>query len=76
VLSFEVTESGKAIQIHIDSDGLAILQKALNDLKTSGHVHLRSRPNGGGELNHVNPWGKPTVEEVIITTGGDDPISP
>jgi hypothetical protein len=75
MLSFEITESGRVIQIHIDRDGLSVLQKALNNLMASGHVHLRSAPNGGRELNELTPWGTPAVQEVIITTGGDNPVS-
>ena len=76
MLSFEITESGKTIQIHIDSNGLSILQRALDNLKKHGHIHLRSPPSGGSELNDVTPWGNPAVQEVIITDGGDDPVSP
>ena len=75
VLSFEIAESGTAIQIFVDQDGLAILQEALDNLKSSGHVHLRSRDSGGKELNDTNPWGKPTIGEVVISTGGDDPVA-
>ena len=72
MLSFEITESGKTIQIHVDRDGLSILKRALDDLEARGHIHLRSPPSGGSELNDVTPWGAPAVQEVIITTGGDD----
>jgi hypothetical protein len=70
MLSFEVTNSGRTIQITIDREGLVILQQKLTDLKTTGHVHLR----GGRELNNVTPSGKEAIGEVIISTGGDDPV--
>lgn len=75
MLSFEIMKSGKTIQIHIDREGLSVLTRALNDLKAFGHIHLRSPPSGGRDLNEVTPWGTPAVQEVIITTGGDDPVS-
>jgi hypothetical protein len=74
MLCFEITDSGKTIQIHIDRDGLSILQRALDGLKTYSHIHLRSPPNGGKELNDITPWGMAAVHEVIITNGGDDPV--
>jgi hypothetical protein len=68
MLSFEVIESGKAIQIFADDEGLSILRKALEQVTTSGHLHLRSIANGGKELDEVNPWRKAAIGEVIITT--------
>lgn len=71
MLSFEVTNSGRTIQIMIDREGLAILYRNLEALKTSGHVHLRCPT----ELNDVTPSGHEAIGEVIITTGGDDPVA-
>jgi hypothetical protein len=68
MLSFEVIEAGKAIQIFADDEGLSLLQKALERVTSAGHLHLRSSANGGKELNDMNPWGKPAIGEVIITT--------
>jgi hypothetical protein len=68
MLSFEMTESGKAIQIFADDEGLSLLQKALERVTSAGHLHLRSSANGGKGLSDVNPWGKPSIGEVIITT--------
>jgi hypothetical protein len=68
MLSFEVAESGKAIQIYADREGLAVLQSALERVVNLGHVHLRSKANGGKELNDPNPWGNAAIGEVIIST--------
>jgi hypothetical protein len=68
MLSFEVIEAGKAIQIFADDEGLSLLQRALEQVTSSGHLHLRSIANGGKELNDANPWGQAAVGEVIITT--------
>ena len=67
MLSFEVTKSGKAIQIFADDEGLFLLRKAREQVTSSGHLHLRSIANGGHELNDANPWGKDAIGEVIIT---------
>jgi hypothetical protein len=67
MLSFEVIESGRAIQIFADDEGLSLLRKVLEQVTSSGHVHLRSIANGGNELNDANPWGNAAIEEVIIT---------
>jgi hypothetical protein len=67
MLSFEIVESGKAIQIYADDDGLLLLRKALERVTSAGHLHLRSRANGGNELNDANPWGQVAVGEVIIS---------
>jgi hypothetical protein len=70
MLSFEIVESGKAIQIHADDSGLLILKNALERVSSAGHIHLLSSANGGNELSDKNPWGQAAVGEVIITTGG------
>jgi hypothetical protein len=67
MLSFELIESGKAIQIFADDEGLSLLRKALEQVTSSGHLHLRSIANGGNELNDANPWGKAAIGEVVIT---------
>jgi hypothetical protein len=68
MLSFEVIESGKAIQICADDEVLSLLKRALEQVTSQGHLHLRSVANGGKELNDANPWGKPAIGEVIITS--------
>jgi hypothetical protein len=50
---------------------LATLIKALEEVRSSGHLHLLTPANGGHELNETNPFGEPAIGEVIITTGGD-----
>jgi hypothetical protein len=67
MLSFEIIESGKSIQIYADSDGLLLLRKALERVTSAGHLHLRSSANGGKELNDENPWGQAAIGEVIIS---------
>jgi hypothetical protein len=71
MLSFELSNEGRAIQISCDSKGLAALIAALEEVRSSGHLHLRAPSNGGRELSKKNPWGKDAIGEVIITTGGD-----
>lgn len=71
MLSFEIIESGKAIQICCDAEGLAILKKKIASLEKFGHVHLRSPRSGGNDLSETTPFGHPAIEEVIITGGGD-----
>jgi hypothetical protein len=67
MLSFEIVQSGKAIQICADEDGLLLLRKALERVTTAGHLHLLSSANGGNELNDANPWGQAAIGEVIIS---------
>jgi hypothetical protein len=55
MLSFEVAESGGAIQIYADDEGLSVLRQTLEQVTRSGHLHLRSSASGGEELNDVNP---------------------
>jgi hypothetical protein len=59
MLSFEIVESGKAIQICADDDGLLLLRKALERVTSAGHVHLLSSANGGNELKTRIRGGKP-----------------
>jgi hypothetical protein len=66
-LSVEVIETGKAIQIFADDESLSLLQKALEKVKSAGHVHLLTVANGGKELSDANPWGKAAIGEVIIS---------
>jgi len=73
MLSFEVINSGKTIQVDCDSEGLEILIAALEEFKTKdlSHVHLRAPSVGGHVLSDKTPWGKEAVGEVIISLGGD-----
>jgi hypothetical protein len=47
MLSFEVIESGKTIQICADDEGLSLLRKALERVTSSGHLHLRTVAKAG-----------------------------
>ena len=69
MLSFQITDSGKSIQIDCDDDGLERLISALDNMKgeKGGHVHLRALSAGGNTLSDSTPWGADAVGEVIIT---------
>jgi hypothetical protein len=73
MLSFQLINQGRGIQVACDEQGIATLVEALKRIQpTGGHIHLRTPPNGGKELNEMTPWGeKDTIGEVIITWGGD-----
>jgi hypothetical protein len=71
MLSFKLVNEGRAIQVSCDKKGLDTLMKALERVRTSGHLHLRSPGCGGRELSEKTPWGEDAIGEVIITTGGD-----
>jgi len=68
MLSFELVEGGKAIQIECDRVGMAILLKTLGALvgDAASHRHLRSPGCGGSELSETTPRGRPAIGEVII----------
>jgi hypothetical protein len=51
-----------------DNESLSLLRKALEQVTSSGHLHLRNIANGGNELDDANPWGTAAVGEVIIST--------
>ena len=61
MLSFELIESGKTIQICADDEGLALLRNALERVTSSGHLHLRTIANGGNELNDKNLGDEPRL---------------
>lgn len=63
MLRFEIIESCKAIQIYADADGLLLLRIALERVTECRHLHVRSPPNGGNDLNDTNPWGQAAVGE-------------
>jgi hypothetical protein len=74
MVSFQVINQGKGIQISGDEQGMATLVEALKKIQpTGGHIHLRTPANGGKELDKMTPWGEEdTIGEVIITWSGDD----
>ena len=70
MLSFEVKNFGKEIQIHCDDEGVALLISRLEEGRSSGgHIHLRTPSIGGEELCGKTPWDKDAVPEVIINFG-------
>ena len=72
MLSFEIMNDGKAIQICCDGEGLETLIQALARVRQLGHLHLRAPSAGGRALNDQTPFGDRAIAEVTITTGGDD----
>ena len=72
MLSFELNDDGKAIQVHCDSEGMGILLEALAGLvkEGGGHVHLRA----GEKLSSVSPFGAEALGEVIIDYVEGDPL--
>jgi len=71
MLSFQIINQGRGIQIYFYDEGKATLIDALDKVETAGHLHLLTPANGGRELSEKTPWGKDTVGEVIITWGGN-----
>jgi len=71
MLSFQITNSSRTIQVDFDDDGLSELIAALEELRVgnAGHVHLRSPSAGGSVLGDKTPWGETAVSEVILTLG-------
>jgi hypothetical protein len=74
MLSFQIADEGKSIQIDCDKVGLAALISELQRLQEddSGHVHLRAPSVGGSLLSDKTPWGKAAAGEVVISLGGED----
>lgn len=71
MLSFQIADAGKVIQVFCDDDGLDLLISKLVNMKDKnlGHIHLRTPSAGGDVLNDKTPWGDDAVTEVIISTG-------
>jgi len=75
MLSFEIKDSGKSIQVDCDSVGLEALIGILTKYREAGgkgHLHLCAPSAGGNLLSDKTPWGKDAVGELIISMGGDD----
>lgn len=70
-LSFEIVNSGAAIQIYCDQAGLEKLLDTIKLAKQTGHTHIRASADKNSILSLKTPWDKDAVAEVIITTGGD-----
>jgi hypothetical protein len=74
MLSFQVINRNKTIQIDLDREGMGKLIAVLDEFKASdlGHVHLRAPSAGGSSLSDKTPWGAEAVGEVIISLGGNN----
>jgi hypothetical protein len=68
MLSFQIINSGRTINVDCDAKGMAILLKALAQLvgDRASHVHLWTAAASGGQLSDKTPWGEDAVPEVII----------
>ena len=72
MLSFEIADGGRAIQVCCDQKGLETLICELEKLRgTAAEISLYSPSRGGKDLSDKDPWGVKTVPEVRILTGGD-----
>lgn len=74
MLSFQLVNENRSIQIDLDREGLEKLISVLEEFraKVSGHAHLLAPSAGGQFLSDKTPWGKDAIGEVIFTLGGDD----
>ena len=64
---FEIIDSGRAIQVYCDGEGMATLVAALEKIRSAdGHGHLCTPSNGGHELSEKTPYGNDAVGEVIV----------
>lgn len=74
MLSFQITDSGRKINVYCDAKGVAILSGALARLvaERSSHLHLWTAAATGGVLNDKTPWGDDAVPEVIINYAEGD----
>jgi hypothetical protein len=68
MLSFQVDDSGRKINVDCDAKGMAILLGALAKLvgERASHVHLWTVAASGGVLNEKTPHGDEAIPEVII----------
>jgi hypothetical protein len=72
MLSFNLSNEGRAVEISCDAQGMALLIEMLERVRADGdHLHFRTLSNGGRELSEKNPWGKEAIGEVIINWVGD-----
>ena len=68
MLSFQIDDAGRKINVDCDAKGMAILLGALAKLvgERASHVHLWTAAAAGGVLNEKTPSGDEAVPEVII----------
>jgi hypothetical protein len=72
MLSFQIINAGRSIQITCDSAGASSLIETLKHLQLEGgHVHFLSNSNGGKELDERTSSGEDAIGEVVITIRGD-----
>ncbi len=72
MVSVELVNEGRGIQIYCDNSGIDSLVAALEKVRSTGHLHLLTPSNGGRHLSEKTPWGQDTIGEVIITTVSDE----
>jgi len=76
MLSFQITNAGRSINVDCDAKGMAVLLGALAQLvgERASHVHLWTATASGGQLSDKTPWGEDAVSEVKINyqEGGAD----
>jgi hypothetical protein len=74
MLSFQITDSGRKINVDCDAKGMAILLGALAKLvgERASHLHLWTSAASGGVLSEKTPWGEDAVREVIINYAEGD----
>jgi hypothetical protein len=70
MLSFQITNAGRTIQIDCDDAGISTLIDILAKLRGS-HVHLLAPSCGGNDLSDKTPFGEEAIGEVIVSHGGD-----
>ena len=72
MLSFQIVNEGRAVQICCDDEGQKVLICALRKVQ-GDHVHLLgpSFTKRNSELSETTPFGEEALSEVIITHGGD-----
>ena len=72
MLSFQLANEGRAVEISIDEQGMVVLVRMLERVRADrDHLHFRTPSNGGRELSEKTPWGKDAIGEVIINWVGE-----
>lgn len=68
MLSFQITKSGRCINVECDAEGMAVLLGAMAKLvgERASHLHLWTVAASGGQLSEKTPWGEDAVPEVVI----------
>jgi hypothetical protein len=72
MLSLEVLQDGKTIQIYCDQKGMSsLLEKLAHLVRDAGHTHMRGPSAGGIDLDETTPFGETAVREVVIDYNPD-----